>query len=695
MAARVSATSCIVTQPEIVPGKPNRADAGAEILRLRADLNHHNYLYHALDEPAITDAEFDRLLRNLKELEALYPDLITDDSPTQRVGAAPLSAFSQVQHELPMLSLDNAFGPGDVEDFVRRIKTRLKAGEPIDFACEPKIDGVAVSLLYEEGRFVRGATRGDGSVGEDITQNVRTIDAIPLRLMGDDYPARLEVRGEVYFPISAFRRMNERAEAQQGRTFANPRNAAAGSLRQLDSRITASRGLSIFCYSIGLVAEGEMPARHSEILARLRGWGLRVNPLIEVRTDAQGCSEFYEHILGLRDSLDYEIDGVVFKVDSIELQQELGMLTRTPRWAVAHKFPPEEGITVLRDVEFQVGRTGAITPVARLEPVQVGGVTISNTTLHNMDEIERLNLMVGDTVVVQRAGDVIPKVVSVLIAERPENAHKVTVPRQCPACGAEVVRIEGEVIYRCTNGLACGAQRKESIRHFASRLAMDIDGLGEKLVNQLVDAGMIKSPADLYGLTEESLVSLERMAPKSAGNLLSALEASKDTTLSRFIYALGIQEVGESTARSLATHFRDLPPLLTATEEQLQSIADIGPIVAARVHTFLAEEHNASVIQALVEAGVRWPVELPPDDTVQVLDGETWVLTGTLANLTRDEAKARLMKLGARVSGSVSRSTSCVVAGDAAGSKLSKAEQLGVRVIGESDLLSLLDEHHV
>ncbi|MDA0789575.1 MAG: NAD-dependent DNA ligase LigA [Proteobacteria bacterium] len=676
-----------------MPAKPDRVAAEAEIKRLRDELNHHNYLYHALDEPAITDAEFDRLLRNLNDLETLFPDLISDDSPTQRVGAAPLSAFSQVSHELPMLSLDNAFGADDVQDFVRRIKTRLQTDQPIEFACEPKIDGVAVSLLYEGGRFVRGATRGDGSVGEDITQNVRTIDAIPLRLMGDDYPDRLEVRGEVYFPVAAFRRMNERAEARQERTFANPRNAAAGSLRQLDSRITASRGLSMFCYSVGLVSGGELPARHSEILARLRGWGLRVNPLVEVRTDARGCSEFYETILSRRDSLDYEIDGVVFKVDRIDLQQELGMLTRTPRWAVAHKFPPEEAITVLRDVEFQVGRTGAITPVARLEPVQVGGVTISNTTLHNMDEIERLNLMVGDTVVVQRAGDVIPKVVSVLVGERPDHARAVVVPAHCPACGADVVRIEGEVVYRCSNGLACAAQRKESIRHFASRLAMDIEGLGEKLVNQLVDADMVHNPADVYGLTEEALVLLDRMAPKSAGNLLQAIEASKHTTLPRFIYALGIQEVGESTARLLALHFGDLAPLLVASEQELQSIADIGPIVAAKIHTFLTEEHNLSVIRALQEAGVHWPVETPADDGERILGGETWVLTGTLATLTRDEAKARLIKLGAKVSGSVSKNTTCVVAGDAAGSKLAKAETLGVRIINEADLLMLLERH--
>ncbi len=664
----------------------------SEVNELREKINHHNFQYHSLDAPEISDAEFDRLFHRLKKLEEEYPDVVTDDSPTQRIGATPLSEFQQVQHALPMLSLDNAFSDEDMTDFDRRVRTRLENAETIDYACEPKIDGVAVSLVYESGKLVQGATRGDGTTGEDITQNVRTVESVPLKLRGSGYPERLEVRGEVYIAKSTFLKINEEAEAAGDKVFANPRNAAAGSLRQLDSRLTAKRKLTMFCYSVGVVEGGELPERHSEILAQLREWGFRTNPLVQVVSGVQACIDFYQGILEQRPDLDYEIDGVVFKVDRTDYQRELGMLTRTPRWAIAHKFPAEEGVTVLNDVQFQVGRTGAITPVAKLEPVKVAGVTISNATLHNMDEVERLGIMIGDTVVIQRAGDVIPKVVSVDPSKRPKNAKRVVLPKVCPACGSDVVQPEGEVIARCSGGLVCSAQRKESIRHFASRLALDIEGLGDKLVEQLVDADLIHTAADLFDLTEEQLVSLERMGKKSADNLLEALESSKETTLPRFIYSLGIQEVGESTARNLAMYFRDLEPLRTSTEEELQQVPDIGPIVAEKIHAFFAQPENETVIDKLVAKGIRWEVE-PEPENADALAGETWVLTGTLSTLTRDEAKAKLQALGAKVAGSVSKKTTCVVAGDAAGSKLAKAQSLGVNVMDEDEFRELMASH--
>lgn len=664
----------------------------AELERLRSEINHHNTLYHSQDDPVISDAEFDRLFRDLKTIEADYPDLVTEDSPTQRVGGAPLSSFSQVEHELPMLSLDNAFGDEDVFDFDQRVKSRLESSDDIEYVCEPKIDGVAVSLLYENGKFIRGATRGDGTTGEDITHNVRTIESVPLRLAGEGFPSRLEVRGEVYIAKSVFKKMNQVAEEKGDKVFANPRNATAGSLRQLDSRLTAQRRLTMFCYSVGLVEGGEVPGYHKDILSRLGDWGLRINPLVRLAGGAKQCLEYFNSIRRDRESLDYEIDGVVFKVNDISLQSKLGMLTRTPRWAIAHKFPAEEGITKLNDVEFQVGRTGAITPVARLKPVKVGGVTISNATLHNMDEVERLGLVIGDTVVVQRAGDVIPKIVSVVLEKRPEKTRAIRLPASCPACGSEIMRAEGEVISRCIGGLSCSAQRKESIRHFASRLALDIEGLGDKLVEQLVDEGLIENPADLFKLNEKQLVELERMAPKSASNLLNALEKSKETTLPRFIYGLGIQEVGESTARSLAMHFGDTESLRTANEEQLLSVPDIGPIVAAKIQHFFQQENNLKVIDSLLAAGLRWKT-VESQVNPSILQGQTWVLTGSLSRLTRSEAKNRLQSLGARVAGSVSKNTSCVVAGDAAGSKLTRAQDLGITVLSEDDLISLFEEN--
>lgn len=666
-------------------------DIQERVARLRETVNRHNYLYHTLDTPEVSDTEFDRLFHELKALESDYPNLVADDSPTQRVGSQPLDSFDQVVHEMPMLSLDNAFGEEDMHDFNRRVLARLGSNDDVAYACEPKIDGVAVSLLYEDGRLVRGATRGDGTTGEDITSNVRTIDSIPLTLMGKGYPQRLEVRGEIYFSLSGFEQMNNAATARGQKIFANPRNAAAGTLRQLDPRETAQRPLTMFAYSIGVVAGGEMPATHTEILARLGEWGLRINPLVESVTGVEACIDYYDAMMARRAALDYEIDGVVFKVDAIEEQNRLGMLTRTPRWAIAHKFPAEEGTTVLEDVEFQVGRTGAVTPVARLRPVKVGGVTISNATLHNMDEVGRLALKIGDTVVIQRAGDVIPKVAAVLIEHRPDSAKDIVLPKSCPACGSEVLQPEGEVLARCIGGLECSAQRKESIRHFASRLALDIEGLGEKLVNQLVDEGLINSPADLYKLTAASLVELERMAPKSAHNLLAALERSKRTTLPRFIYALGIQEVGESTANSLAMYFKDIDALRTAEEETLQQVADVGPIVAGKIARFFAQDVNNRVIDELLASGVNWE-KIASQTDPQVLAGQTFVLTGTMSTLTRNEAKARLQALGAKVSGSVSSKTTAVVAGDAAGSKLTKAQSLNIPVMTEADLVELLEK---
>lgn len=659
-----------------------------EAKALRDSINRHNYLYHSLDAPEISDAEFDKLFRRLREIEADHPEIVTGDSPTQRVGAIPLDAFSQVSHELPMLSLENAFGDDDMRDFDRRIRARLEIDAAIEYTCEPKIDGVAVSLLYQDGLLVQGATRGDGTTGEDITQNVRTIESVPLRLVGNDYPSRLEVRGEVYIARSTFARINREAEEAGDKIFANPRNAAAGSLRQLDSRLTAKRRLTMFSYSVGLF-DGTLPDRHSEILARLKDWGLRVNPTVRVVSGVDGCLEYYSETLARRPQLDYEIDGVVFKVDRMDYQRELGMLTRTPRWAIAHKFPAEEGQTVLRDVEFQVGRTGAITPVARLEPVRVGGVTISNATLHNMDEVRRLGLSIGDTVVIQRAGDVIPKVVSVIESERPRYARSIELPSHCPACGSEIVQPEGEVIARCSGGLVCAAQRKESIRHFASRLALDIEGLGDKLVELLVEEDLVSSPADLFRLTQDQLVALPRMGEKSAVNLLAALESSKETTMARFIYALGIQSVGETTARNLAVHFGDFSKLRSADVETLQAVPDIGPIVAEEIATFFAQQENESVITELLDAGIRWKQEARAANP-DALAGETWVLTGTLSQLTRSDAKAKLQSLGAKVAGSVSKNTSCVVAGDAAGSKLTKAQELGVTVMDEDAFVALL-----
>ena len=664
----------------------------ARAAELREQVRYHNHRYYVLDDPEIPDAEYDRLFRELQDLEAEYPDLVTPDSPTQRVGAEPVSELGEVRHELPMLSLGNAFSEDEMREFDDRIRRELGT-ERVVYAAEPKFDGLAVSIRYEDGRLVRGATRGDGTTGEDVTQNIRTIDAVPLRLRGDDYPAVLEVRGEVYMTHEGFRQLNERQEKEGNKTFANPRNAAAGSLRQLDPRITANRPLTFFCYGVGVVEGGDLPKRHSERLKQLRDWGIRINPDAEVVDGLKGCLEYYGKVGEKRDELPYDIDGVVFKVDRIDQQQELGFVSRAPRWAIAYKFPAQEEMTTLRDVEWQVGRTGAVTPVAKLEPVAVGGVTVSNATLHNIDEIERKDVRIGDTVIVRRAGDVIPEVVSVVESRRPEGAETIHLPEACPVCGAEVVRPEGEAVARCTGGLYCPAQRKGALKHFASRRALDIDGLGDKLVDQLVERGLVKEISDLYKLDAETLVGLERMAEKSAQNLVNALEKSKETTLARFLFALGIREVGESTARQLAGHFGTLNALMDADEEALQAVPDVGPVVAQAIAGFFRQEHNREVIAELRRLGVTWPEETPRQPSEQPLAGKKVVLTGALESLTRDEAKERLEALGAKVTGSVSKNTDLVVVGADPGSKADKARDLGVETLDESGLLALLEEN--
>ncbi|WP_111641759.1 NAD-dependent DNA ligase LigA [Marinimicrobium alkaliphilum] len=669
------------------------ADAAREVDALRTQINDHNYRYYALDEPQIPDAEYDRLMRRLAALEADFPDLVSPDSPTQRVGSTPLSAFETVSHELPMLSLDNAFDEADMGNFNRRIQERLKDTAEIEYACEPKLDGIAVSLLYRDGKLERGATRGDGTTGENITQNVRTIDSVPLRLMGQGYPAVLEVRGEIYMPKAGFERLNQTARERDEKVFVNPRNAAAGSLRQLDARITAQRPLEMCAYSVGLVEGGTLPETHTDVLYALQRWGFKINREMRAVQGIDACLAYYADLGARRQSLSYDIDGIVFKVNRLDLQQTLGFVSRAPRWAIAYKFPAQEEMTRLLDVEFQVGRTGAVTPVARLEPVFVGGVTVSNATLHNQDEIERLGVRIGDTVIVRRAGDVIPQIVGVVESQRPDSARTIVFPEACPVCSSPVERVPGEAVARCDGGLICPAQRKEAIKHYASRKAMDIDGLGDKLVEQLVDRDLITAVADLYTLSKENLVSLERMGEKSAENLLVALDSSKTTTLAKFIYALGIREVGEATARNLASHFGTLEALAQAEEDTLQAVRDVGPVVAHFVAEFFRQAHNREAVAALQAAGVNWPEQTPVKAEALPLNDQTWVLTGTLEQLTRDQAKEALQALGAKVAGSVSAKTTCLVAGPGAGSKLAKAESLGIDIRDEAQLLSLLREH--
>ena len=666
--------------------------AAAKVRDLRQQIEHHNYRYHVLDDPEVSDAEYDRLMRELKALEEQYPDLITPDSPTQRVGATPVSELQEVVHTRPMLSLDNGFADEDVVAFDRRVRERLENVEQVEYCAEPKLDGLAISFRYESGRLVQAATRGDGLRGEDVTHNVRTIKAVPTMLRGS-VPKLLEVRGEVFMLIAGFKAMNQRALERGERTFVNPRNAAAGSIRQLDPRLAAGRPFDVFFYGVGETDGWKLPARHSEALQQLREWGLKISPLLKVVQGAEGCLEYYRDIGAKRAGLPYEIDGVVYKVNRFVQQRDLGFVARAPRWALAHKFPAHEENTIVKGVEFQVGRTGALTPVARLEPVFVGGVTVSNATLHNMDEVRRKDVRIGDTVVIRRAGDVIPEVVKVILDRRPKNAVEVELPKKCPVCGSDVEREEGEAVARCTGGLFCAAQRKEALRHFAGRRAIDIDGLGSKLIDQLVEAEKVRSPADLYRLTAQDYAGLDRMGEKSAANLVAALEKSKQTTLARFLYALGIRDVGEATAAALANHFGSLESLQDATEAGIQEVPDIGPIVAAHVHTFFKQKHNREVIAALRKVGVTWKDQQRRTAATEgKLADKTFVLTGSLDSMSRDEASDRIVALGGKVAGSVSKKTSYVVAGAEAGSKLAKAQELGVEVLDEKAFLRLLEQ---
>ena len=662
-----------------------------EVAGLRLELERHNRLYHTLDNPEITDADYDALLARLVMLEDTY-NLHSPTSPSSRVGAEPLPGFTQVTHEIPMLSLDKVFDGDDLRAFEGRILKRVEIDGEITYSCEPKVDGVAVSLLYENGVLIRAATRGDGSVGEDITHNVRTIRSIPLKLSGGGFPSLLEVRGEIFLGKRGFAQLNEQARLDQSKVFVNPRNTAAGTLRQLDSRRAAKVPLQMYCYSIGLHEGGELPDSLDGVFIALAEWGLPTNPQRQVVESIDRCIVYCEELLGMRNALEYEIDGAVIKVDSFNLQSAIGTNARTPRWAMAYKFPAEEKSTRLIDVEFQVGRTGTITPVARLEPVFVGGVTVSNTTLHNMDEVARLGIRIGDEVVIRRAGDVIPKVVKGVPGSLNPNPRPIVAPSHCPVCGSSVEK-EGEVLIRCNGGLVCGAQRKESIRHFASRNALDIDGLGERIIEQLVEAELVRDVADLFSLEASTLMNLERMGAKSAEKLVAAIADSRRTTLPKFLYALGIREVGEATALQLANHFGELSALQEATIESLIDVPDVGPIVAEHVVSFFANKANVALLARLQECGITWPKINVASAESQPLSGQTIVLTGTLEMLSRNEAKARLVALGAKVAGSVSKSTTIVYAGPGAGSKLAKATELGIEVGDEAALLDLLRSH--
>jgi DNA ligase (NAD+) len=720
------------------------AEVQKKVDELRHQIDEHNFHYYIENSPIISDLDYDKLFRQLRDLEQQYPQLISPESPTQRVGVTPLSEFNEAKHLVPMLSLDNAFSDEEVEDFERRLEQRLERestlkskSQPtssklknskdllpsespvpkehvlIEFVCEPKLDGVAVSLIYEDGILVRGATRGDGATGEDITQNVRTIATIPLKLKTQHPPKLLEVRGEIVMPLAGFQAFNKKAAEEGHKAFVNPRNAAAGSLRQLDSRITAQRPLEFFCYALGKVEEDEshqeniaklkqgkakvevevLQNTHYDQLQQLSAWGLRINRLIKRVKGIEKCLEFYQKIGQMRDSLPYDIDGVVYKVNNIADQKKLGFVSRAPRWALAHKFPAVEQQTIVEGIDFQVGRTGVLTPVARLKPVFVGGVTVSNATLHNIEEAHRKDVRIGDTVMVRRAGDVIPEVVAVILTNRPAHTQPIKLPTRCPVCRSEVIKSEEEVAARCTGGLYCAAQLKEAIKHFASRKAMDIEGLGDKLAESLVDADLIEDVAGIFSLDRAALANLERMGEKSADNLLEAIEHSKKTTLQRFLFALGIREVGEATARALAFHFGDIESIEVATAEALQEVPDVGPVVAARVAAFFRQKHNRELIEKCRSAGVHWPQVERPLVTEQPLAGKTFVLTGTLATLSREVAKAQLERLGATVAGSVSKNTDYVIAGEKAGSKLAKAEQLGIEILDEEKFILLLKEH--
>lgn len=659
---------------------------------LRQKLRQYEYEYHVLDNPSVPDAEYDRLMNELKNLEWQYPELITSDSPTQRVGAKPLSGFAQITHEIPMLSLDNAFSDEDLDGFLRRMESYITANpSDLEFCCEPKLDGLAVSILYENGVLTQAATRGDGSTGEDITANIRTIRNIPLKLNIATPPIRLEVRGEVFMPQAGFDELNHKALIKGEKTFANPRNAAAGSLRQLDPKITRQRPLVLNAYGIGVYeSDDELPSTHYERLQWLKSLGIPVNSEIRLAKGKAELLAFYAEIQDKRPKLGYDIDGTVLKVNDVQLQEQLGFISRSPRWAIAYKFPAQEEMTLLNDVEFQVGRTGAITPVAKLEPVFVAGVTVSNATLHNGDEIERLGIVIGDTVIIRRAGDVIPQIVGVVTERRPNNAKKITFPTACPVCNSAVIRMADEAVARCSGGLFCEAQRKEALKHFVSRKAMDIDGVGEKLIEQLMERELVHTPADLFKLDQTILMRLERMGEKSAQNALNSIEKSKNTTLQRFLFSLGIRDVGEATALNLANHFGSLDAIRQATFEQLKEVQDVGDVVANRIVSFWQESHNVEVVEDLIAQGVHWENVVKEEIVDNPLKDKNVVLTGTLTQMTRDEAKALLQRLGCKVSGSVSSKTDYLIAGEKAGSKLAKAQELGIAILTEADLVKFL-----
>tara|TARA_Y100000996_G_scaffold356358_1_gene297236 strand:- start:27 stop:2057 length:2031 start_codon:yes stop_codon:yes gene_type:complete len=668
-----------------------------EIQVLRKDLGDHNFSYYILADPIIPDVEYDRLMLRLKTLESLHPELVTSDSPTQRVGISPIGEFKEVSHLSPMLSLDNVFNDDELISFDQRLKDRLgpQAGKhkDIEYVAEPKLDGVAVNLRYESGSLVLASTRGDGNRGEDVTHNVRTISSIPLRLYGENLPSLIEVRGEVFMPKSGFLSYNQRALVRGEKLFMNPRNAAAGSLRQLDSRVTAARPLDVFFYSIGEFNGEHNPSSHLEVLEMLHGYGLKVCPDWKLISGVESCLRYYSYLQTKRNNLPYEIDGIVYKANRLEYQGLLGSSSRAPRWAVAHKFPAQEEFTVIEDVEFQVGRTGSITPVARLRKVFVGGVNVSSATLHNMDELIRKDVRVGDTVIVRRAGDVIPEVVKVAKEFRSANSQPVELPTQCPVCQSDIGHEEGEVVVRCMGGFLCSAQRKEGIRHFASRQALDIKGLGVKVIDQLVDSQLINDPSDLYELTLEQLSDLERMGGKSAANLIESLEKSKSTTFARFLYALGIREVGEVTASALTEHFRSLEELISADENALLEISDVGVVVAKNVKKFFNDIKNQTIVARLIGIGINWPDYDNAVGKGTLLEGQTVVITGSLTSMTRNEAKEILRVMGAKVTSSVSKSTNLVIAGDAPGSKVDKARSLGIKIYDESAWLKLLNRN--
>ncbi|MFK5895219.1 MAG: NAD-dependent DNA ligase LigA [Pseudomonadota bacterium] len=661
-----------------------------QILELTEKLNDHAYRYYVLDEPEIPDADYDKLFAQLQKLEQKYPQLIVAGSPTQRVGDTPLSEFKQIKHYLPMLSLNNAFSQQDIIDFDQRIQGFL-VDQDYQYVAEPKLDGLAISLRYEKGILKQAATRGDGTTGEDVTHNIRTIPCISLNLHGEGYPDILEVRGEVYMPKKGFKKLNQQQIEKGEKTFANPRNAAAGSLRQLDPSIAANRPLAFYCYGIGQIENPQSPLKQEyfSLLHQLQQWGIRICPEIKLLDNWQGCIRYYENILSKRSDLPYEIDGVVFKINNFSQQQQVGFVSRAPRWAIASKFPAEEASTKLIAIDVQVGRTGALTPVARLEPVFVGGVTVTNATLHNQDEINRKDVRVNDVVIVRRAGDVIPEVVRPILSERTENSIAYVMPDTCPICGSQAIKLKDEAKLRCSAGLFCPAQKKQAIKHFVSRKAMDIDGLGDKLVEQLSDLKIIDNVSDIYHLQREILLGIDRMGEKSADNLLTAIEKSKTTTLARFIYALGIREVGETTSLSLAQFFKDLEPIIKADPEYLQTIEDIGPIVAQRIYDFFHQQHNLEVVNKLLNAGIEWE-KIEQKQENHLIQNKVIVITGSLTNYSRQQLKQQLQQLGAKVTGSVSKKTDILIAGEKAGSKLDKAQQLGIKIITENDLNDLL-----